>query len=156
MLVMSKNITSRRRSWYFTSPGLEGAIWLAVSDFTDAARSARLRGRFASGFLIAGAGAAPESRSLPVPGYSKTVDLLLLAVFGDDEVAAGLRPSIGLPPLSLAVTSTTTSWRVVPNLVIPPLGRGGVGRSGVCCCGTAGPASRPIRRVAMMDRSYSF
>src|ERR1019366_1188659 len=53
MLVMSKNITSRRRSLYLTSPGLEGAIWLAVTAFTTGARGVA----GASGALGSGTGA---------------------------------------------------------------------------------------------------
>ena len=37
MEVMSKNITSRRRSLYLMSPGFAGAIWLAVTAFTAGA-----------------------------------------------------------------------------------------------------------------------
>ena len=106
---MSKNITSRRRSLYLTSPGLEGAIWLAVTDFTGGRRGRLVRLR------------RPAARDAALQGGLGTdrlfqfleledLDVLLLAVFGDVEVLRRFRPLMGLPLLSLTVTSTTTSW----------------------------------------------
>src|SRR5947208_12298468 len=123
MEVMSKNITSSRRSLYFTSPGLEGAIWLTTTDFTGGA----------SGFLgAAAAGALTGTGSGATVSSSSWNWKTLMSCFLPSSVmvkSAGVRPLIGLPLLSLAVTSTTTSCVVAPNLVTP-LGAAGAGGCG--------------------------
>src|ERR1017187_3031022 len=56
----------------------------------------------------------------------------------------GFRPLMGLPLLSLTVTSTTTNWVVAPNLTTPLGGAGG----GVC----ADTISSPLKSVAIVAR----
>jgi hypothetical protein len=92
MLVMSKNITSRRRSLYLTSPGLEGAIWLADHRFHHRRRFGGGRVGAAFGRFL-GAGSrelwpAPASGSRRLFQFliGEDLDVLLLAVFGDVEV----------------------------------------------------------------------
>src|ERR1035438_1288068 len=96
MLVMSKNITSRRRSLYFTSPGLAGAIWLEVTDFTTGAAGAAGAGGSGGSVRRFGRGRGRGSfdrrhglrrrRGLFQFLIGEDLDVLFLAVFGDVEV----------------------------------------------------------------------
>ena len=154
MQVMSKNITSRRRSLYFTSPGLEGAIWLAVTDFTRRAGVAGASGAFGAARRGLMAGTGSERGGLFQFLEREDLDVLLLAVFGDIEVAR-LQALDGIAALVL--------HRDVDH---DQLGRGselgdalGRRRRGACvaCCvcgGCAETTSSPLKSVAIMARIF--
>src|ERR1035441_1164659 len=147
MPVMSKNITSRRRSLYLTSPGLEGAIWLAVTAFTTGA--AGVAG--ASGALGAGVGALAGTGSGVTVSSSSWYVKILMSCFLPSSVmlkSDGFRPLMGLPFLSFTVTSTTTSWVVAPNLTTPLGAAGG----GVCGSVWADTISSPLKSMAIVTR----
>ena len=83
MLVLSKNITSRRRSLYFTSPALRGCDRLGR----------RLRAVWPSGVDADVASGTGDGRFFQFLEF-EDFDRLLLAVFGDVEVG-GLEPFEG-------------------------------------------------------------
>src|ERR1039457_4828414 len=103
MPAWSKNITIKRRSLYFTSPALAGAMALAA--FTGAAAGV------ASGFTAAaapGAAAVVSSAASSSRWNSKTLTCCALPSSVMVK-SVGLSPSSGAPFLSLAETFTTTN-----------------------------------------------
>src|SRR5579872_5554649 len=142
MEVRSKNMTIRRRSLYFRSPGFSGAMALAVTALM-AAGSAGLEGSCAGrGFNSWGTGVVSSSWKVQILtscGLPSSVTVKSLAV----------RPLMGLPSLSFTLTISTISVALASNLKPPPLTvRGAL----VCCCAEA--TRSQARKVAVSDRIF--
>src|ERR1022692_2026944 len=113
MEVMSKNRTMRRRSLYLTSPALAGAIWFVVTALTSAVTGGS--GGGVSGRAARVAGGAAVMGSDFSSWYSQTLISWGLPSSVMAKSAAFM-PGTGLPFLSLANTSTTTSCTVSVKL----------------------------------------